>query len=185
MREVRSLGLYARVLAIAMLLAVSVPQAMAADDDRVERLMTAMGVDQMLVQMNQQMGVVMQQSARSAAGDKLSEAQLRIFDKYMSRMSDLFFNDANRGRFRGIIAQVYSSQFSNQEIDDMIRFYESDTGRSMVAKMPQVMQQSMQATMVWMQQMKPDMDKLTAEMQAELKQSIANQPAVQPKKSSL
>lgn len=161
----------ARQLALAAVLSCMVvaPAFAAVDTVKVEQLMQAMGTDRMLQQMQSQYVDMMRQLARNTTGSQMSAAQQKILDRYIGLMSTLMFEGENRNRFRAMISEVYATQFTPREIDDMIRFYQSETGRSIVAKTPQVMQQSGQLAMTWLQALKPDIDKLIVQMQDELR----------------
>lgn len=67
-----------------------------------------------------------------------------------------------------IYRKVYARLFTSEEVEAMIAFYGSDTGRSIMRKMPQAMQLSME-------EMQPMMQTLIAEMkqniEADLQQS--------------
>lgn len=48
-----------------------------------------------------------------------------------------------------LITPIYDRHFTQPEIRDLIRFYESDTGRRFVELQPQIMQESMEAGQKW------------------------------------
>jgi uncharacterized protein len=48
-----------------------------------------------------------------------------------------------------VLATVYASNFSLQELQDMIAFYRTSTGQKVVERLPSVAQQSMQAGQLW------------------------------------
>ncbi len=48
-----------------------------------------------------------------------------------------------------LIVPIYARNFTDAEIDAMIAFYETPEGRSVMAKMPTVMQESMMAGQMW------------------------------------
>lgn len=47
------------------------------------------------------------------------------------------------------IIPVYSKHFTEQEIDDLIKFYNSSTGKTMIEKMPMILQESMMLGQEW------------------------------------
>ncbi len=47
------------------------------------------------------------------------------------------------------MAPVYSKHFTEQEIDDLLHFYQSDTGKKMIDKMPAILQESMEIGQRW------------------------------------
>lgn len=156
----------------------------AVDPVKVERLMQTMGVDKMLEQIHQQYsGLVQQAALNSAGGATLSPDQRKIVSRHIDEMSALIFGGENRKQFRGMIAQVYATQFTAREIDDMTRFYESESGRSIVAKMPQVTQRSTEMATAWLQTLRPEMDALVKRMQKELRDCAKGCPTAAPKKA--
>lgn len=60
-----------------------------------------------------------------------------------------------------VYRKVYTQLFTAEEVDAMIAFYGSDTGRGILRKMPQAMERSMQ-------EMQPIMQSLVSSMQATL-----------------
>ena len=50
-------------------------------------------------------------------------------------------------KMRPLFVQIYSEVYSDDEIDAMLAFYESATGRAMVAKQPLIMSKVMTALM--------------------------------------
>jgi len=79
----------------------------------------------------------------------------QIGDSVMKRMSALYpeeaqpllkrLNDSmNDEEFKQLIVGLYQTNFTEPEIDAMIAFYSSEHGRSIIGKMPQVVQESMQ-----------------------------------------
>lgn len=47
------------------------------------------------------------------------------------------------------MAPVYSKHFTEQEINDLLHFYQSDTGKKMIDKMPAILQESMEIGQIW------------------------------------
>ena len=47
------------------------------------------------------------------------------------------------------LVPVYSKHFSEQEIEDLIAFYQTATGKQMITKMPAILQESMQIGQTW------------------------------------
>ncbi|QCF27614.1 DUF2059 domain-containing protein [Hydrocarboniclastica marina] len=74
-------------------------------------------------------------------------------------------------KMSSLFVQVYAESFSQEEIDNLIAFYESPTGQMFVAKVPQVMQRSMA---LMQQRMKPTLQKIQAKVQRELQEVQSN-----------
>ncbi len=79
----------------------------------------------------------------------------QVGDSVMNRISDLYpeeaqpllrrLNDSmDDDEFKKLIVGLYQTNFTEAEIDAMIAFYSSEHGRSIVGKMPKIVQESMQ-----------------------------------------
>ena len=66
-------------------------------------------------------------------------AQPKLMEAFQARYSEL--ND--------LLATVYASNFSAQELQDMTAFYRTPTGQKVLARLPSVAQQSLQVGQVW------------------------------------
>ena len=54
---------------------------------------------------------------------------------------DAYFNDPEtQKKLKNVYASIYSEEFTQQELNDIIAFYKSDTGKKTLLKMPIVMQ---------------------------------------------
>lgn len=47
------------------------------------------------------------------------------------------------------IVPIYANNFSEREIDDLIVFYQTSTGKAMVEKMPVILQESLATGQIW------------------------------------
>lgn len=68
---------------------------------------------------------------------------------------------------------IYQRTFSLQELQDMAAFYQSDSGRAIMKKMPQVMAESVQISQRQMQHVMPSLQQMFSDMEAELAQAEA------------
>jgi uncharacterized protein len=68
-----------------------------------------------------------------------------------------------------IYADIYTQSFTQQEIDGMIAFYKSEPGQAVLAKMPIVMQKTMQAMQARMASMMPKIEKIRLDAMTQLK----------------
>lgn len=178
-----------RILALVLLLASSptlaeepAPLATVAS---VEKLLELVQADKMLEQVREQTQAAMRHAALTTAANQLDARSQAILDKYLVRLGDLMLGPESIERFHSMMVTIYTAQFSEREVQDMIVFYESETGRAMTRKMPQVMQQSMQLAMAWMQDLQPAMAELMEQMKREIREA-AEQPApVTPRKQTL
>ncbi|WP_341675556.1 DUF2059 domain-containing protein [Niveibacterium sp. SC-1] len=65
--------------------------------------------------------------------------------------------------FEPQLIDIYRRSFTQEEMDGMLDFYRSPAGRAVVAKLPLVMQNSMQAVQQVLQRLAPELQKLQQE----------------------
>ncbi|MNE88828.1 hypothetical protein D3C80_1861720 [compost metagenome] len=66
------------------------------------------------------------------------------------------------------LVKIYTSNFSEQELKDLIAFYESPLGKKVLEKMPSLTQQSAQLTQSRLEAAVPEVNKLLSDMTSEL-----------------
>ncbi|MNT21075.1 hypothetical protein D3C72_1563990 [compost metagenome] len=64
--------------------------------------------------------------------------------------------------------KIYTSNFSESELKELIAFYESPLGRKVLDKMPALTQQSAQLTQSRLEGAVPEVNKLLSDMTSEL-----------------
>lgn len=108
-----------------------------ASEAQVRQLMDAAGVNKMLSQMasqiNAQLAGMMQ--------NQLPCVPASYWNGFLTAAGFRQVTDA--------VVPVYQKHFTASDIDGLIRFYRSPLGRKMVAQMPAVMSESMQAGQAW------------------------------------
>ncbi|HEY9104112.1 DUF2059 domain-containing protein [Chitinimonas sp.] len=131
---------------------------------------------QMLAQISAQSGALMKQGAVAAIEQdkRLNPAQRQAaLSKVEQELPELekAFNDSLAkfdmgGLMQEVMYGTYSKYFETAEIQDITAFYRSSTGQKMLAKMPQIMQESMQISMARMGPVVNDMVQKTLERQS-------------------
>ncbi|MCA0949046.1 DUF2059 domain-containing protein [Shewanella chilikensis] len=145
------------------------PLALADDSSRraqVEQLLLEMQMDSMMdtayTQM-EQMILGMQQQFN------IKESEKPLFEEFARKSTQIFKQELGWDKLKQPLTDIYVKHYSDKEIADMLAFYSSDTGRSMVAKMPAVMQESMMMTQSLSQGLLPKMEQLQQEFANKLK----------------
>lgn len=69
-----------------------------------------------------------------------------------------------------MVIDIYSRSFTEQQIDDLLVFYQTETGQALIKKMPTVMQESMLIGQSMMQQSIPKIQAMAQELAQELQQ---------------
>lgn len=139
----------------------------------VENLLALMNVDAMVENMYSQMDQMMMGMAKQA-GVKPSEQA--IFERFMLKMTAAMKEEVSWAKMKDPLIDVYVKHYSEKEISDMAAFYNSESGRSMIQKMPAVMNDSMLVSRGLMQEFMPTIKELTTEFRQELQEArSANQ----------
>lgn len=136
----------------------------------VEQLLEALDSGKMLEASLTQTEEIMQAAFLQAAKDQPPSAerdaalrQLRV------RIVALLREEMSWTKMRPHFVRIYRDTFSQEEVDGMLKFYRSDVGRSVNAKMPLVMQNSAQLMQQLMVQLAPRLKAIQEEALAELK----------------
>jgi uncharacterized protein len=94
-------------------------------------------VDGMYEQMDGSLRAVLQQALGDA---NLAPAQQEILVESQSEMLALFEREMGWSVLEPHMIEVYRAHFSEAEIQGMLKFYDSEVGRSVIEKMPAVTQ---------------------------------------------
>ncbi|HWZ62232.1 MAG TPA: DUF2059 domain-containing protein [Steroidobacteraceae bacterium] len=123
-------------------------------------------VDNMLAQMDATWGPMMKQSL---AGRQPTEREQQIVDDAHAKIQALLREQLQWQNFEPMMIHVYQNSFSQKDVDAMKAFYSSPTGQQVIAKMPLVMQQTMQAMQQHMQSLIPQIQEIKQDMTQQLK----------------
>ena len=103
----------------------------------VRRLLTLMGAEKLQASIiDQFMNIFKSSFAKTARPDERSQ-------KILDRMTTLFTEEVKKADFLQMTADLYSKNFTNDEIKELIQFYESPVGRKTIQVLPTVTQESM------------------------------------------
>ena len=114
--------------------------------------------DQILKALEPMMKGMMAQAGKDMPEEQRAKA-VEIQQKMMAMI-------ANRWRqATPSLVKVYTDTYSEEELDGILAFYKSPTGKSFLQKMPEVMQRTMPVMMQLMTEMQPEMKAIMEEMQ--------------------
>ena len=85
--------------------------------------------------------------------ENLSAAYKKIYPAATQDFWDEFFKEADPQTLVNLIIPVYEKNFSDEDIVQLIAFYQTPVGKKVVEKMPVIMQESMQVGGEWGKQM--------------------------------
>ncbi|MDR7094348.1 DUF2059 domain-containing protein [Hydrogenophaga laconesensis] len=137
-------------------------------DASIATLLSVTQSDKMLDTMYANMEQMIRQGMQQAtAGKALSDEQKRVMELAPTRIARLMREEITWASMEPMIVQVYRESFDQAEIDGLIAFYQSPVGQSFVAKMPLVMQRSMDASQAQLQAFMPKLQQAMAEVMKE------------------
>ena len=134
----------------------------------VEELLVLMNVDSIIDNIYSQMNQIMQNMAQEL---KVKPSEKELFDKFTAKMVSIMKSEMNWEKMKEPMTDLYLKHYSDKEIQDMLAFYKSETGRSMIKKMPAVMKDSMSISQNMMKDFIPKMQALSEELKHEIELS--------------
>lgn len=152
-----------------ILIALVFPFGATADDHThraaVEKLLLLMNQDRLVEQMFPQMKqfIFEQMQQQDIPADQYPK-----LEKYFNQMFDIMQEELSWEKMKDDYIQIYTAVYTEEEINELIAFYESPIGQKMTAKMPQLVQESMQVSQKFVQNMMPKIQKLAAEIASEI-----------------
>ncbi len=147
------------VLAAALLLSAPFACAAPPSDAQIDTLMDTMDMRKVVNDMMAQMDSVSRNMGKTMLGENVSAEQQKKFDRVLSEQQILARKTLTWEKLSPIYHRVYAQLFTADEVQAMTAFYGSEHGRSIMTKMPQAMQLSMQEMMPLLQSMMQDMQK--------------------------
>jgi uncharacterized protein len=103
----------------------------------VRRLLTLIGAEKIQASMfDQFMNIFKSSFARTAKPDERTQ-------KVLDRMTVLIAEELKKVDFTQLYVDLYSKNFTNDEIKELIQFYESPVGRKTIQTLPAVTQEAM------------------------------------------
>lgn len=141
-----------------------------ASEASIRELMSLMDSRKLVEGTMAQVDAMMQGSMQHALkGQALTPDQQKILDQMRAKMLVLLKEQISWDALEPMMIDIYQKSFTEQEIRGMLDFYKSDAGKAVIAKMPLVMQHTMQAMQLRMGELMPKIDRLQQETIAQLK----------------
>jgi uncharacterized protein len=138
-------------------------------DASIHKLMDVMHASALMDGMMGQMKNIMQQSAVQAAGHPLDAKEQQILSDNIGKLAGVMQQQLSWSKLEPAMTDIYRKNFSQKEVNDLLVFYQSPTGQAMIAKMPEVMQESMQIGQAQVRAVLPQIQQISQEMTQQLK----------------
>ena len=155
-------------LCAALLMALSASSALADSASHAadaERFLKLAHADKMTVQVYAQVQQMFAQRYAQAPADKAKQA---VLERYQARANAALDRAVGWEKIKPDMVALYTRNFDEQEIKQLITFYESALGQKVLKNMPMLTAQSAQITQSKLEAAVPEVNKLLADMTAEL-----------------
>ena len=111
--------------------------------ESIERLLKAMDAPHFLSQLRRQLeGMTKAGFDQSQRGKTLTADEQAVIDAARQKLEGEFEQDFNWDKMKTFVVPIYASSFTQDEINSLIAFYESPTGKLVITKMPLAMQKT-------------------------------------------
>ena len=153
-----------RVLCAAVVLACASGQVLAATASHnaaAEKFLTLVNADKLGTPVYMQ---VQQMFAQRFAQTKAPESKKNVLDSYQAKANAALDNAIGWKKIKPKMVDLYTQTFTEQELKDTVKFYESSLGKKVLREMPRVTQQSAQLTQQSLEPAVPVVNKLLDDM---------------------
>jgi len=124
---------------------------------------------------------VQQMFAQRFQQTKAPESKKSVLDSYQAKANAALDNAIGWNKIKPKMVDLYTATFTEQELKDLVKFYESPLGKKVLSEMPKVTQQSAQLTQQSLEPAVPVVNKLLEDMTKELDPSAGKAaPAKKP-----
>ena len=168
-----------KLFALLLLAAAALPaHAQAPSNASIEKLLAVTDSDAISRSIIEQTKGMMRNSLAQSLGKRqMSPAQRkdaeRIMGEFTDKVAQLMQEELAGPSMKEATISVYKESLSQKEVDDLIAFYESPTGRIVIEKMPMIAQKTMAAVQSRMAPIMARMGALAQQAAQELKASQA------------
>lgn len=141
-------------------------------ESKINELINIMDMDSIIDQMYLQVQSMIQNNMPERDG--ISDAEQAIYDKHQKKFLQVMQENMSWKKMEPMMIEIYGRNFSTKEIDDMLAFYKTETGKSLIKKMPVVMQESMQISQTLMKSVIPKIQAISQQQNQELSELRKN-----------
>ena len=124
---------------------------------------------------------VQQMFAQRFEQTKAPAAKKALLETYQAKANTALDQAIGWDKLKPDMVKLYTANFSESELNDLVKFYQSPLGKKVLEKMPQLTQQSAQMTQAKLESAVPVVNKLLEDMTNEL---VPAAPAPAKKKSA-
>jgi hypothetical protein len=104
---------------------------------------------------------------------RLKGKQLQNAEKLNQALMELVSRELSWEKLKDPFINIYAESFTAEELDAMIKFYESPIGKKLLEKQPEMARKTMQMMQSIMMKMMPEMEKIAKDFEAQNKADAA------------
>ncbi|MCQ4264302.1 hypothetical protein CXK91_00015 [Stutzerimonas stutzeri] len=130
-----------------------------------ERFLQLANADRLAVPVYAQ---VQQMFAQRFAETQAPENKKAMLERYQAQANAALDKAIGWDKLKPDLVSLYTSHFSEAELNQLIDFYQSPLGKKMLTKLPELNARSAQLTQVKLEAVVPEVNKLLSDMTAEL-----------------
>lgn len=139
--------------------------ASASHEAKAERFLELVNADRLTVAVYAQ---VQQMFAQRFAEAQAPESRKAVLERYQTKADAELDKAIGWGKLKPEMVDLYTAEFNEKELAELIEFYQSPLGSKVLTKLPQLNAHSARLTQVKLEGAVPNVNKLLAEMTAEL-----------------
>lgn len=162
-----------RALCTAVLLVCASGQVMADANADAEKFLLLAHADKLATPVYAQ---VQQMFAQRFAQANAPESKKALLESYQAKANAVLEKAIGWDKVKPDFIKLYTSTFTESELKELIKFYESPLGKKMMEKMPSLGAQSAQMSQARLETAVPEVNKLLADMMAQLQPAAAAKP---------
>lgn len=141
--------------------------------ESVEELFRLMKFEENLAYSFAQIRPMLFEQFQQGIPEDLNPEQIKIMEKYIGKLMDLMEEEMGWAKIKDDFIQVYMSIYTEEEIQELIKFYQTPVGQKTVAQTPVLTQKTMEITQKYLMATLPKVQALAEEMQAEIEAASA------------
>ena len=105
----------------------------------------------------------------------IPEEKKPVMESYMKKMANLMREEMSWSKWKESFVEIYVNVYTEEELRELAEFYRSPLGEKFMAKMPEVMQETMKVSQQLTMDFMPKMQELQQELVEEIKAGSANE----------
>ncbi len=98
----------------------------------------------------------------------IGEENAEIFRRYAGKMKEFLAQELSWERMEPAMIEIYTRVYTEEELEELNAFYASPTGRKMIERMPQLMEESMRFSQQMIRDFLPKLQRYQDEIEAEI-----------------